>query len=290
MMSSLSILVAYCYCMYNKINDLVNYKSFLCVALAILLFHLATNTISEYRDCQKGIDDVHSSETKYRLITGIVPCRHVLYIGGASFIIASILGIISLVYGTFLLVIPGLMGAGISLFYSEWPFGLKYKLLSEVCVFTAYAPLLFSACVISLIGSLSVKDVVFSVPFGLMTTAIVLINNIRDYKFDLAKSQTLATKFGLKVSYYLLFAILHLAFVFVFVLITCSVMPSFSFIVFAIYPIVFILHKKVNVVQPQVVVSGIFGKAASIVNILGGFHILFFMLVILSFLWSIKYR
>ena len=97
-LSILPCILSYCYCnrYYNNIN--FNLKPFIFTCLSFVLFNLAVNTISEYRDCINGIDDPNSPGTKYRLVTGIVPKRNILIIGITSFIIASICGIFALYY------------------------------------------------------------------------------------------------------------------------------------------------------------------------------------------------
>jgi 1,4-dihydroxy-2-naphthoate octaprenyltransferase len=137
-MSLFPIICAYSYANFHysvRVNG-----AFVLVAISAMLFHLATNTISEYRDFRNGIDDVHSPDTKYRLVSGIVRPNAVLLIGLIAFSLASILGIVAVFVGTKLLLIPGIISAGIAIFYSEQPFGLKYKALGELCVFMIYGP------------------------------------------------------------------------------------------------------------------------------------------------------
>jgi 1,4-dihydroxy-2-naphthoate octaprenyltransferase len=268
-MSVLSILCAHNYsCLSQPPGTLtLNYWAFVCVSVAILLFHLATNTISEYRDCVIGVDDVHSPSTKYRLVTGIVPQKHVLYIGITAFIIASILGIIAVIIGQLLLLIPGLIGACISISYSEWPLRLKYKPYGEACVFIAYGPLLFSSCVLALVGSLSLQDVIFSVPPGLITTMILLANNIRDYEYDVGKTMTFVTKFGLEASWKLMLSVIHIAYLLVIAMICCETLPMSTLTVFITYPLVIAALRNKH--DPKMV------------NILGMLHISFLLIIAL---------
>lgn len=205
-----------CSFLYAKYNYKAHFNfAFLCVSLSIIFFHVAVNTISEYRDCVKGVDNIHSSGTKYRLITGLVPYRNIYYLGLGSFLLAAVIGIIALCYGPMLLIIPGLIAAGIVFFYSEKPVGLKYKAFGELCVFLGYGPLLYSACILSLTNNLHLCDLIFSVPFGLLTTCVLLANNIRDYDFEKGKTVTLTIKYGLKFSYFLLFFMVNLSFLFI---------------------------------------------------------------------------
>ena len=267
-MPALLISCAYVYAQYHY--NIIERISFIFVSISILFFNLSVNTISEYRDCQKGIDDVHSSDTKYRLVSGIVPQKNVLNIGIVAFGIATISGIIALLLKPFSLLFPGLLGASIAFFYSEQPLGLKYKAYGEICVFIVYGFLIIFSCILSLTHTLHFKDVVFSLPFGLLTTNVVLANNIRDYEFELGKTTTLVTKFGLKFSYSLLFIITHLAYLFVPILIYCNILPKTAYITLLSYFLILSIIYKIN--------------SHKFINIFGMMQVLFCILTIASLL------
>ena len=212
-MSVLPCILSYVYCTRYYNNTNLNLIAFVFTCISFTLFNLAVNTISEYRDCIKGIDNPNSPGTKYRLVTGIVPKKNVLRIGIVAFIIASICGIFALYYSSFHLLIPGIMGASIALFYSEFPFKLKYRALGEVCVFICYGLLLGFSTVFALTNNCNVVDIITFIPGGLLITCVILANNIRDYYFDLRKTNTIVTKLGLKKSYVILYTLASLSFV-----------------------------------------------------------------------------
>ena len=265
-MPALIIACAYMYSQYHY--HMFNRTSFIFVAISILFFNLSVNTISEYRDCQKGIDDIHSSETKYRLVSGIVPKKNVLYIGIVAFGIATICGIIASLLKPVSLLLPGVLGASIAWFYSERPLGLKYKAYGEICVFIVYGILICSSCILSLIHTIHVEDILFGIPFGLLTTNVVLANNIRDYTFELGKTKTLVTKFGLKFAYSLLFITTHMAYLFIPILIYYNILPNTSYIALFSYCLVFALIYKLN--------------SPKFINIFGIMQVLFCILTIVA--------
>ena len=266
-MPLLLVTCAFCYSKYHY--EIVGYKSFSCVAFSILFFNLAVNTISEYRDCQKGVDDLYSAGTKYRLVSGILPAKNVLILGITSFILASISGIIAVFLKPYTLIIPGIFAAGIALFYSEWPLGLKYKALGELCVFIVYGPLIFSSCILALTQQLCVEDLIFSIPFGILTTNVILANNIRDYEFEKDKTTTLPIKFGLKFAYFLLFFETNLAFLMIPFLIYEGIIPNSGFLSFLPYPLIFLSIKKIG--------------TPKFINIFGVLQVLFALLMCLCF-------
>ncbi len=270
----MTISLILCSFLYAKYNYKSNFNfAFMYVALCILFFHVAANAISEYRDCIKGVDNKHSPGTKYRLITGLVPYKNIYYLGIISFSSASIVGIISLFIGPILLIIPGLIAAGIVFFYSENPLGLKYKALGELCVFLGYGPLLFSSCILSLTNHLYLCDLIFSVPFGLLTTCVLLANNIRDYEFEQGKTVTLTIKYGLRFSYFLLFFMVNLSFLFIPFLVFQDIIPFYSFWVFLVYPLIFFSIKKIG--KPE------------FINIFGILQVSFTLIICISFFLEI---
>lgn len=266
------LILTLCALLYSGYRyTIVGYRSFIFVIIATLFFNISVNTISEYRDYQKGVDNVYSSGTKYRLASGIVPAKNILLLGIIAFILGAISGIFAVLFKPHTLLIPGIIASGITLFYSEW-LGLKYKALGELCVFIVYGPLIFASCILSLTHRISLEDLVFSIPFGILTVNVILANNIRDYEFEKEMTVTIPIKFGLKFAYFLLFFITHLAFLIVPFLIYRGILPKASFITFLAYPIVFLSVKKIG--------------TPKFINLFGIMQVLFSSLICLGFLLS----
>ncbi|MDR0640281.1 MAG: prenyltransferase [Holosporales bacterium] len=240
-------------------------KPFIFVAIAVLLFHLATNTISEYRDFIRGVDDGNIDGPKYRLVSGIIEPTKIKRLGTGAFSLASISGIIALALSSMILLIPGIIGAGLSLFYSEWPLRYKYKSFGEIGVFIAYGPLLFFSCLYSLVERVCIEDMLLSIPIGLLTMCVLLANNVRDYAFDRGRIKTLPTVIGLKGSYTILFSSVHLSFLCIPILIYARIIPPPGFLVLIAWPIIHLAIKQMD--SPKFV--DIFGiMQASYCNIL----------------------
>ena len=243
----MTILLTFSCYSYSKLHySILNTRAFIFVAVSIVLFHLSVNSISEYRDFKKGMDDNKSEDENHMIVTGLVQPKHILHIGVCSFATASLLGLYAVLLSSPVLLISGLIGAGISLFYSEWPFGYKYKALGELGVFLAYGPLLVFSCIYSLTSQFGVNEFLLSISFGLLTTAVLTANNIRDYYFDFKRIKTLATVFGLRWTYSILFFIVHLAFLIIPILIYRRAIPQTCWFVFCAYPILFTSIKKIG--------------------------------------------
>ncbi|MDR1289363.1 MAG: prenyltransferase [Holosporales bacterium] len=244
-MSCGPVICSYLYCRFHY--PPLNTTAFLFVAISIILFHLSVNTISEYRDCLKGVDDGNINGPQYRLVAwpSIKPI-YILRLGLTSFSLAVFSGFIAVFTASILLLIPGLIGASIALFYSEWPIGYKYKAMGEVGVFLAYGPLLVCSCVFALTNQFCWRDILMSIPFGLLTMCVVLANNIRDLDFDRGKTRTLPSVIGLRMSYTLLFSAVHLSFAIVLFLICIDAITGMSSLSLLSYPIIFASIKTLN--------------------------------------------
>jgi 1,4-dihydroxy-2-naphthoate octaprenyltransferase len=193
-LSVLPIASLYLYSLH--ITHPLNVKTFLFVTISIVFFHLSANTISEFSDFKNEVDDPESKWPKYRIVSGIVNPKHILWIGRISFVVASLSGCVAVLLSSPVLIIPGIVGASLALFYSERPIGYKYRGWGEVGVLIAYGPLIGFSCIFALTNTFSLNDLLFSAPIGMLTASVLLANNIRDYKFDLQRTKTVATILG----------------------------------------------------------------------------------------------
>jgi 1,4-dihydroxy-2-naphthoate octaprenyltransferase len=79
--------------------------------------------------------------------------------------------------------------------------GFKYNALGELAVFLAFGPLMFLGSFYAATGLLDLRALIASAPLGMLITAVLLANNIRDIETDSRSGiKTLATTLGLKRS------------------------------------------------------------------------------------------
>jgi 1,4-dihydroxy-2-naphthoate octaprenyltransferase len=185
-------------------------------------------------------------------------------------VLAGCIGVVVALRSTPILFVPGLLGATLALFYSEKPIGYKYKGVGEIGVFLAYGPVITFSCVFSLAQKFDLNDLLFSMPFGLFSAAVLLANNIRDYQFDLHRTTTLTTLFGSKISYAVLFFIVHLGLFFVPILVFARALPKLSLLTLCSCPLLFLSIKKLD--QPR------------LIDAFGIMHVSYCLLLSLAFL------
>ncbi|TMD26811.1 MAG: prenyltransferase, partial [Chloroflexi bacterium] len=106
--------------------------------------------------------------------------------GISSFALATSLGLgLALLVGPVILLF-GLVGIVIAYFYSARPFKFASRGLGDVLVYIAMGFLMTWGAYYVQIPQWSWRAFAASVPVGLLVTAILNMNNVRDYTDDLA--------------------------------------------------------------------------------------------------------
>src|SRR5205085_9712214 len=117
--------------------------------------------------------------------------------------LATSLGVgVALLVGAVILLF-GLVGIVIAYFYSARPFKFGSRGLGDVLVYIAMGFLMTWGAYYVQIPQWSWRAFAASVPVGLLVTAILNMNNVRDYQDDLAvQKRTLPVRFGQRFGRY----------------------------------------------------------------------------------------
>ncbi|MEM1633445.1 MAG: 1,4-dihydroxy-2-naphthoate octaprenyltransferase [Sulfolobales archaeon] len=213
----------------------INILALLLVIIGVVLLHGMANWLNDYFDHMYGVDRPGTGTTVYRphpLIERILDPRTLL-------ISSILLGFVASSIGTYIaividrpLVIPlGLLGAVIGFLYTGPPLNLKYRAFGEPAVFLAFGPLMFIGSYYVQTGFISLKSIIASIPFGLLITAVLLANNIRDIEGDRAAGiRTLAVVLGRRRASLLYISLLVSAYVITFAMIVLGLLPLVSMI------------------------------------------------------------
>jgi 1,4-dihydroxy-2-naphthoate octaprenyltransferase len=174
--------------------------TFLATFFSCLFLQIGTNYFNEYFDYRYGLDHAGSLGAMTVIFRNEMTANQVLIGGLISFSIAVLLGIILTIF----LVGPeiiafGLAGLLIAYFYSAKPFKLASRGLGDILVYIAMGFLMTWGSYYVQIPQWSWSAFAASVPVGFLVTAILNMNNVRDYQDDLAvNKKTLPVRFGLK--------------------------------------------------------------------------------------------
>jgi len=170
---------------------------FLMVVVASVLVHAGSNLVNDYFDWKNGADKPTAHGRGAFIQRGIIKPQAIFGFGLALFAIATAIGL-TIVYivgwQVLLFALPSLAAA---YFYTGGPKPLGYVALGEATVFLFMGPVIVVGSYFVQTGAISWAPVLLSVPVGLLVTANLQANNIRDIKDDTeAGKRTLATYIG----------------------------------------------------------------------------------------------
>jgi 1,4-dihydroxy-2-naphthoate octaprenyltransferase len=183
---------------------------FLLTAAGIICIHAGVNALNDLMDYKYGYDTWlvlgASRVLQDKQLTVRAQAILVICLLAAGTVMGTVL---TLLKGIELMLI-GLTGVFVGIFYQIKPVGLKYRALGDLSVFIAFGPLLSLGAYFVQTGTVSFLPAAAAVPVGLIVIAIVHANNFRDLMEDeVSGYKTLAALLGAKGSsiYYTLLLI-----------------------------------------------------------------------------------
>lgn len=175
-----------------------------------LLLQIGVNLANDYFDYQKGIDTADRLGPLRVTQSGLIPATRVKAGMMVTFILSMIPGIYLLTVGGLSVVIIGLACFCAALAYSGGPFPLASHGLGDLFVFIFFG--LVAVCGTYYVQALKLTPMVWlmGVIAGLLITAILVVNNLRDIESDRhSGKRTLAVIIGTRgstIEYVLLLA------------------------------------------------------------------------------------
>ena len=170
---------------------------FVLVVVASVVVHAGSNLVNDYYDHVKGADAPHQLGRGGMIQRGLISPRAILIFGLVLFAVATAIGmyIVYLVgWPVLLFALPSLAAA---YFYTGGPKPLGYVALGEATVFIFMGPVIVAGSYYVQTGAVTWTAILISLPIGLLVTAILQANNIRDIEDDTAANKrTLATFIG----------------------------------------------------------------------------------------------
>jgi 1,4-dihydroxy-2-naphthoate octaprenyltransferase len=174
---------------------------FVITLVAVLLLQIGTNLVNDYYDYLSGIDISNSRGPGGLLQQGLVKPARVLSYGLAALVLGALAGAFVAISGGWLLVVFGLLGVLAAYFYSGPRRGLSSRALGELVSFCTFGPLLTLGAYMVQTGHLDRPVFIYSISLGLLATAFIHLNNMRDAESDAqAGKHTLASLLGLRMS------------------------------------------------------------------------------------------
>ena len=185
----------------------------LAALLAAVLLQIGANLANDVFDYHRGADTAQRLGPMRVTQAGLLTPRQV--VGGmwVIFGLAAGLGIYLFAVAGWPVVLIGLASILAALAYSGGPLPFGYFGLGDLVVFIFFGPVAVCGTYYVQAGSVSPAALAASVPMGLLTTAILVVNNLRDIESDrTAGKHTLAVRLGVKGTVWEYTSVLWLAY------------------------------------------------------------------------------
>ncbi|MHB1261466.1 MAG: UbiA family prenyltransferase [Thermoplasmatota archaeon] len=164
---------------------------FALVMLGAALLHLAANTFNDYFDWTSGTDEENNdyflpfSGGSRSIELGLITPRRLFVVASVALAAAAACGVALALMDRPLVLAFGAIGALSGFFYTAPPVRLAARRgLGELFVGLNFGPLMTAGAAYAMRGSLLPEDFLVGIPMGLLTTAILWVNEIPDTPAD----------------------------------------------------------------------------------------------------------
>ena len=198
--------------------------------VGIVFFHASGNMLSDVRDYKKGVD---KGLSHMPLVNGSFTTKEYMRLSLTLFVLGCAIGFYIMSRCGWPLLYAAFYGAFFTLTYATF----KYFALGDVVIFLSYAVIPILGTTYATISEYYYPAMVLALPIGLITVAILHVNNTRDIESDRAAGiRTFAMIIGLKASVQLYAFEVLFPFVAVIATIMCGWLPWYSVIVLFALP------------------------------------------------------
>lgn len=190
------------------------WDAFIVCLLVALLLQIGSNLANDVFDFERGTDTAERMGPTRVTQAGLLTPSQVKYGMAVVFGLAGLLGIYLAWIGGWVIIVMGMAAILSAIVYTGGPFPLGYYGLGDIFVFLFFGIAAVVGTYYIQAGSISSAAWWMTIPPGLIVTAILVVNNLRDLENDRkAGKHTLAVKFGedgTKVQYILCIVIAYL--------------------------------------------------------------------------------
>lgn len=240
----------------------VNLSVCFCTLIAALFIQIGTNFFNDAIDFKKGADTEERLGPLRVTQAGLLPAKQVIAMGFACFGLASLATLPLIFIGGMPIVYLLLFSLISGYAYTGGPYPIAYLGLGEVFVILFFGLIATGAVFFLQTGTLSTAAVVAGVQLGLLASAIIAINNLRDREQDQkAAKKTFAVRFGKQAAERALLLMLLCPYLLNFLWIFSS-MSFAGLLPFLALPLAIAIYYKVNQTPPSKIYNDFLGLTA----------------------------
>jgi 1,4-dihydroxy-2-naphthoate octaprenyltransferase len=178
-------------------DDLPRLGGFLAALVASILIQIGTNLANDYSDARRGADSADRLGPVRVTSAGLITPRRVLTATWVAFGLAALLGIYLAWLAGWIILLVGLVSIAAGFLYTGGPRPYGYAGLGEVFVFLFFGLVSVNGSYYVQLETLDWLPFGLSVAVGMLSTAILVVNNVRDIDSDRrANKNTLAVRIG----------------------------------------------------------------------------------------------
>jgi 1,4-dihydroxy-2-naphthoate octaprenyltransferase len=171
--------------------------AFAAALLGALFIQVGTNLANDYSDARRGADAEDRVGPVRVTAGGLVPPRQVLVATYGTFGLAVVCGLYLVAVAGVELLFVGIASIAAGVLYTGGPKPYGYEGLGELFVFVFFGIVAVTGSAFAQLETWPSEAFVLAVPIGLLASAILVVNNIRDMDSDRrAGKRTLAVRLG----------------------------------------------------------------------------------------------
>ena len=171
---------------------------FFLTLLCALFIQIGTNYANDYFDYQKGADTEQRKGPRRLTQQGLIPPKTMLKAANIVFILASFSALFLIKIGGWPIAFLAILSIALGYLYTAGPFPLGYIGIADFFVLFFFGPIATATTFYLQTKQFSPMAVIAGFSPGLISTAILTSNNLRDREEDLkAGKKTLPVRLGL---------------------------------------------------------------------------------------------
>ena len=189
------------------------WDTFAAALIGAMFIQIGTNLANDYSDARRGTDTEDRLGPVRVTASGLAAPRRVLHATWGAFAVAALAGLYLGVEVGPEIVAVGVVSIAAGVLYTGGPRPYGYEGLGEVFVFVFFGLVAVNGSYYVQLEELDLAPFLLSIPIGLMSAAILVVNNVRDIDTDRrAGKRTLAVRLGRERTRVLFAAMVALAF------------------------------------------------------------------------------
>jgi 1,4-dihydroxy-2-naphthoate octaprenyltransferase len=171
--------------------------TFLAALIGAVFIQIGTNLANDYSDAKRGTDTEDRLGPVRVTAAGLAAPKRVLYATWAAFGVASLAGLYLAIEVGPIIIAVGVLSIAAGVLYTGGPRPYGYEGLGEIFVFVFFGLVAVNGSYYVQLVQLDLAPFLLSIPIGLLSAAILVVNNVRDIDTDRrAGKRTLAVRLG----------------------------------------------------------------------------------------------